>query len=169
VPAGDDPLPPPPRSRPRPRVDVNGVDYECRGPPSPAQLVQGGVAGDPEQPRALLATVAVERPAAAKGPLERHSCHILSRRAVAEQRHRVGIHVVAGPPIQLLEALPGRPIGEGRIFAHTLTTNVGPIRHSLAYTLLARAPNSRGSLLITPVTPSACSASSLGSSSTVHT
>ena len=57
-------------------------------PPAPAQLVERGVARDPEQPRALLAAAAVERAPAPVGALERERGDVLGGRAVAQQRRR---------------------------------------------------------------------------------
>ena len=70
------------------------------------QLVERRVAGDPEQPRPLLAAAAVERPPAAVGALERERGDVLGGGAVAEQRRDVGEHVVAAGAVQRLEAIP---------------------------------------------------------------
>src|SRR3954449_867703 len=63
---------------------VGRVGDQTRGPRSPAQLVQGGVARDAEQPCALVSTRAVEAAPLAQRALERERCDVLRGRAVAK-------------------------------------------------------------------------------------
>ena len=68
-----------------------------------AQLVEGGVAGDPEQPGARLAAAGVEARALAVGALEGGRGDFLGRRPVADEAGHVGVDVVAARPVEAVE------------------------------------------------------------------
>ena len=79
-----------------------------RGDPlSPPQLVERGVAHDPEQPGAVAPAPGVEGVRAAQRPLEGDRRDLLGRRPVAQQRRRVGEHVVHAGAVQRLEGRVG--------------------------------------------------------------
>ncbi len=104
---------------------VDRVGGERRMASAPAQLVERGVARDPEQPGALVAAPAVERAPTAVRALEREGGDVLGRRRVAQQRRDVRVHVVATRAVERFEALPGcvhgrRRGGHGGV--HTGTT-----------------------------------------------
>ena len=111
-----------------------GVDGQRGHPPPPSQLVQGGVARDPEQPCAGLAAPPVERAALAVGPFERRGGHVLGGRAVAQHPGDIGEHVVATRPIEGLEVQPGpgglRGDRHGKSLVHAHTTTLARIHHT---------------------------------------
>ena len=112
---------------------VGRLDRQRRQPPTPSQLVQGGVAGDPEQPRTRLASPSVERAALAVGALERRGGHVFRGGAVAQHPRDVGEHVVATRPIEGLEVQPG-PDGlggnrHGKSLVHSHTTALVRTHH----------------------------------------
>src|SRR6476646_8697821 len=94
-------------------LDVGGFGCQLRLPPATPQLVEGRVAGDPEQPRPRLAPLGVDAVALAVGPLEGSGGHFLRRRRVSEQAGDVGVDVVAAGAVEPLE---GEVAGAGRIF-----------------------------------------------------
>src|SRR5206468_11915315 len=74
-----------------------------------AQLVEGGVAGDPEEPGARLAAPRVEAVALAVGALESGRGHFLSRGGVAQEAGDVGVDVVAAGAVEAIEGKVGLP------------------------------------------------------------
>ena len=92
--------------------------------PAFAQLVEGCVARDREQPRARRAPARVEAGASAVQPLERQRGHVLGRRTVAQQRDRVAVHIACALAKQRVEggvvealASPSRAALCGRLIA----------------------------------------------------
>ena len=79
-----------PRRRPRrARRPTSSGSADQRGePPAPAKLVERRVAGDPEQPRPLLAAAAIEGAPAPVGALEGERGHVLGGGRIAQQRAR---------------------------------------------------------------------------------
>ena len=89
-----------------------------------AQLVERGVAGDAEQPRARRPAAGVEARAAPVRPLERQGGDVLGRGAVTQQRRGVGEDVVPRIAVERVEVERarrggGKGRGGGR---HTRTT-----------------------------------------------
>ena len=118
--------------------DVLGVHNQGRQPAAAAQLVERGVARDPEQPTALIAAAAVKGTAVAVGALERHRGHILGRGAVTQQRQHVGVDVVTAGAVERLEALPALALlifPGRRVQPHTRTTPLARFHHALSVSL----------------------------------
>jgi hypothetical protein len=119
----------------RVRGRVLRIGDQGRDAAAAAQLVEGRVAGDPEQPRPLLAPASIKRAPPAVGPLEGQRGHVLGCRPVAEQSRHVGEDIVAAGAVEHLEAIPPTlglgPSGKRLGLDHTLTTNRNAIRHAL--------------------------------------
>src|SRR5215212_3643480 len=113
--------------------EVGRLGGQLRLAAPPAQLVEGGVAGDPEEPGARLAAPRVEAVALAVGALKRRRGHFLGRRAVAEQAGDVGVDVVAAGAVEAVEGEVGllrRVLGFGhQRLLHARTTPRDPIHH----------------------------------------
>ena len=91
----------------RRRVAVAGVRGERRGAPPPAQLVQRGVARDPEQPRTgAPARGPVAAPLAIRA-LEGLRGDVLGGRTIADERRDVGVDVVARGAVERVEVEHG--------------------------------------------------------------
>ena len=118
----------------RARGRILGVGDEGRDAAAAAQLVEGRVAGDPEQPRPLLAPASIKRAAPAVGPLEGERGDVLGGRAITEQSHHVGEDIVTAGAVERLKAIPPTlglgPTGKRLGLDHTLTTNRNAIRHA---------------------------------------
>jgi hypothetical protein len=119
----------------RHRRGVLGLGHQRGDSPASPELVERGVAGDPEQPCALLAAATVKRAAAAIGPLERQRGDILCARAVTQHGAHVREHVVTTGPVERLEPIPWAlgltRSGERLGFDHTLTTAREANRHEV--------------------------------------
>ena len=76
-----------------------------------AQLVERGVARDPEQPGARPALARVVGAGLAEGALERLGGDVLGGGAAVQQRDDVGVHVVARIAVERVEVEAGRPGG----------------------------------------------------------
>jgi hypothetical protein len=76
---------------------------ELRAALAPAQLVERGVACDPEEPRPLGPAARIERALLAKGALERAGGDLLRRRAIAQQRGRIREDGVRAGSVERLE------------------------------------------------------------------
>src|SRR5579875_2622219 len=72
---------------------VGRLGGERRDPPAAAQLVERGIARDPEQPRALLTAAPIEAATPPVGALEGERDDILGGSRIAQQRADVGIEV----------------------------------------------------------------------------
>ena len=112
---------------------VGGLGFEPRSAPAPPQLVERGVARDPEQPRLVAATPPAVGGAPPVGALERLGRHVLGRRAVAQQRRHVCVDTREGPLVQRGERLR---IGSSRYrhplherLVHALSTREARIHH----------------------------------------
>jgi hypothetical protein len=109
-----------------------------------AQLVEGGVAGDPEQPGAGLAAAGVEARALAVGALEGGGRYFLGRRRVAHEAGHVGVDVVAARPVEAVEGEVGLAWrllgGGGQSPVHALTTTQVFVHHRETYMAKASCP-----------------------------
>src|SRR5206468_2990330 len=86
------------------RLVVDGnIAQEGGRPPAPAELVEGGVPGDPEQPGPGAPATRVEDHPAAVGPLEGDRGDVLGGGAVAKERPDIGVDVGQARPVELLE------------------------------------------------------------------
>src|SRR4051794_11616812 len=90
-------------------VQVCGLRRELGLTPAAAQLVEGGVAGDAEEPGARLAAARIEAVALAVGAFEGGRRHFLGRGGVAQQPGDVGIDVVAAGAVEAVECEVGLP------------------------------------------------------------
>ena len=112
-----------------------------RGALAAAQLVERGVAGDAEQPRARRSAAGVEARAPLVGALERLGGDVLGRGVVPEERRGVGEDVVPRVAVERVEierACRGRGKGSGAGRRHILTTIAHGIHHRSALDSLAR-------------------------------
>src|SRR4051794_38744557 len=103
-------------------------------PGAAAELVEGGIPRDPEEPGPRSAAAPVELSPLAPSALERLRGDLLGGGTVTEQPGDVGIDVVPALPVERLEGdaglidLPGGCRDSGS--AHTGTTEPGPIHHT---------------------------------------
>ena len=119
-----------------PGAGVGRVGGERRLPFALAQLVQGGVAGDAEEPTPRRTAAGVESVPPAVRPLEGERGDILGRDAVAQQSGHVAVDVIEVVPVEPFEVRGAAGLLVFRrngfeCHVHMSTTNEQAIRHKL--------------------------------------
>src|SRR5439155_23263229 len=88
-------------------TQVGGLSGQLRLAAAAAQLIEGGVAGDAEEPGTRFTAPRVEAVALAVGALEGGRGHFLGRGRVAEEAGDVGVDVVAAGAVEAVEGEVG--------------------------------------------------------------